>query len=214
MTEGGSEGSRKLMRGEWRNSTYAEFVKAPLENCVLLNEKKLTGPKEQGGLGYTVEQLAYFAAPLVPYGGLRDIKLQPGETVIVAPATGGFGGAAVIVALAMGARVIAMGRNVQSLERLKKISDRVETVRITGNLEEEVKELAKFGPADAFFDISPADAANTTHVKAGILSLRHAGRVSLMGGFKGDVAIPHRAVMRKDIRLQVSLKAFNRKRWS
>lgn len=207
MTDGGSEGSRKLMRGEWRDSTYAEFVKAPLENCVVLDEKKLTGRKEDGGLGYEVSRLAYFAALLVPYGGFRDIKLQAGETVIVAPATGGFGGAAVIIALAMGARVIAMGRNVKSLERLKKLSDRVETVRITGNLEEEVEELAKFGPADAFLDISPREAADSTHIKAGILSLRHAGRVSLMGGLLGDVAIPHRVVMRKDIKLQVSLKS-------
>lgn len=203
LTEGGSEGSRKLMRGEWRDSTYAEYAKAPLENCVPLDEKRLTASPAEGGLGYDVPRLAYFAALLVPYGGLRDVNLQAGETIIIAPATGGFGGAAVLVALAMGARVIAMGRRLESLAKLKKFSNRVEVVQITGNLEEEVAALAKFGPADAYLDISPQEAANTTHVKAGIMSLRHRGRVSLMGGFLGDVAIPHRVVMRKDIKLMV-----------
>jgi D-arabinose 1-dehydrogenase-like Zn-dependent alcohol dehydrogenase len=206
LTDGGSEGSRKLMRGEWRDSTYAEYAKAPLENCVPLDEKRLTASPTEAGLGYDIPRLAYFTQLLVPYGGLRDINLQAGETVIIAPATGGFGGAAVLVALAMGARVIAMGRNLESLEKLKKLSDRVETVPITGDLEGEVAALARFGPADAYLDISPAQAANSTHVKAGIMSLRHRGRVSLMGGFIGDVAIPHRIVLRNDIKLNVSVK--------
>jgi D-arabinose 1-dehydrogenase-like Zn-dependent alcohol dehydrogenase len=86
---------------------------------------------------------------------LRDIRLEAGETVIIAPATGGFGGAAVLVALAMGAKVIAMGRNAEALAKLKTLSGRIETVQITRNQEEEVAALQKFGPADAFFDISP-----------------------------------------------------------
>jgi NADPH:quinone reductase-like Zn-dependent oxidoreductase len=133
------------MRGEWRDSTYAEYVKAPLENCVPLNEKRLTASPAEGGLGYDIPHLAYFAALMVPYGGLRDVNLQAGETVVIAPATGGFGGAVVLVALAMGARVIAMGRKLESLAKLKKISDRVETVQITGNLEGETAALARFG---------------------------------------------------------------------
>ena len=42
------------------------------------------------------------------------------------------------------------------------------------------------------------------------MSLRHRGRVSRMGGFLSDVAIPHRVVMRKDIKLTVSLKIVNK----
>ena len=80
---GGSEGSRKLMRDTWRDWTYAEYCRAPLENLTVLNEQRLT--KE---LGYSLSELARIAGLLVPYGGLKDINLQPGQTVIVAPATG------------------------------------------------------------------------------------------------------------------------------
>ncbi len=51
---------------------------------------------------------------LVPYGGLLAGDLKAGETLVVNGATGGFGGAGVAVALAMGAgRVVAAGRNAQ-----------------------------------------------------------------------------------------------------
>jgi hypothetical protein len=93
------------MTGEWRDWTYAEYAKVPLENCVLLDETRLLGPIENGGLGYNVENLTQLHRLLVPYGGLRDIQLQAGETIIIAPATGAFGGRAVEVALAMGAQV-------------------------------------------------------------------------------------------------------------
>ena len=132
--EGFTEGSRKLMRDVWRDGTFAEFAKAPLESCIPLDEARLCQ-----GLGYSIQDLMYLSYLLVPYGGLRDIKLEPGETIVVCPATGGFGGAGVQVAIAMGARVIAMGRNEQELARLKAHVmkgtpwARVETVKITGN---------------------------------------------------------------------------------
>ncbi|RDW56933.1 hypothetical protein BP5796_13000 [Coleophoma crateriformis] len=201
IVDGVSEGSRKLMQGEWRDSTYAEYVKAPLENCFPLDESRLCGSPADGGLGYDVERLMYLAALMVPFGGLRDIGLEAGETVIIAPATGHFGGAAVFTALAMGARVIAMGRNAEVLGRFKALSPRVETVRLSGNEDEEVAALQKFGPADAFFDISPPQASDSTHIKSAFRSLRHAGRVSFMGGLLGDVKIPYAPIMLKDIKI-------------
>ena len=200
--EGFTEGSRKLMHGEWRDSTYAEYVKAPLENCNALNEKRLLGSAEEGGLGYRMEDLVYIAVLLVPYGGLRDIKLETGETVIVSPATGSFGGAAVKVALAMGARVIAMGRNVDALRGIAVSFERVEAVPITGDVVADTKELKKFGSIDAMFDISPPEAAKSTHLKSGILALRNSGRVSLMGGMHEDIPIPHHAIMRNNLQLR------------
>lgn len=92
--EGYTAGSKKLMRDVFRNWVMAEYCLTPLENLTLLNEKRLTGE-----LGYSYAQLSYIAALLVPYGGLRDIELRAGQTIIVAPATGQFGGAAVLVAL-------------------------------------------------------------------------------------------------------------------
>ena len=165
--EGYSEGSRTLMRGEWKDSTYAEYAKVPLETCEVLDEGKLCGR-----LGYSIADLACISAMLVPYGGLRDIDLKAGETVIVSPATGAFGGAAVFVALAMGARVIAMGRNVKTLETIKTRSERIETVPITGDVLKDLEALKSFGAVDAFFDISPPVAGKSTHIKSGILALK------------------------------------------
>ena len=50
--EGHTEGSKKLMRGEWKDATYAEFAKLPLENCFPLNENLLVDK-----LDYKVEDL-------------------------------------------------------------------------------------------------------------------------------------------------------------
>lgn len=139
---------------------------------------------------------------LVPYGGLSDIGLKAGETIIITPATGPFGGAAVKVALAMGARVIAMGRNAEILRKLAASHERVETVQITGDMLADFKSLQAFGTIDAYLDISPPEAANSTHFKSCILALRHSGRVSLMGGLSGELNIPIRAIMHRNLTLK------------
>ncbi|RDL39729.1 Uncharacterized protein BP5553_04069 [Venustampulla echinocandica] len=196
--EGFSDGSRVLARGEWRDATYAEYAKLPLENCYPLDESKLLSH----GLGYTIEELADISRLAVPYGGLADIDIKAGETVIVAPATGPFGGAAVRVALAMGARVIAMGRNAEVLKRIKENNERVEVVPITGDAEGDLKALKQFGPIDAYFDISPPAAAESTHLRSAMLALEHGGRVSLMGGIRSDISIPHALVVHQELQLK------------
>lgn len=95
-----------------------------------------------------------------------------------------------------------MGRNQEKLKKLASISDRVGVVPITGDVEDESAALKTFGPVDAFFDISSPEAASSTHVKSGILALRHGGRVSLMGGIEGDVALPYSKIMFSDIQLK------------
>lgn len=132
----------------------------------------------------------------------RDINIQAGETVIIAPATGSFGGAAVLVALAMGARVIAMGRNLEALKKVAARSDRVEIVPTTGDVQTDAEALRKFGLADAFFDISPPEAAKSTHIKSAILALRHSGRASLMGGIGGDISLPYAVIMHRNLQLR------------
>lgn len=203
IIEGFTEGSRKLMHGEWRNGSYAEYYKVPIENCHVLDEARLLGSPSEGGLGLDIKDLMILSKFLVSYGGLVDINLKPGETVIVAPATGGFGGGAVHVALAMGAgRVIAMGRNVESLRALAASNPRVVTVPITSDVDSMVKELSKYGPIDAFFDISPPEAKSSQHIKACILALRHSGRVSLMGGIRDDIALPYTKIMHFNLSLR------------
>ena len=129
----------------------------------------------------------YISYLLVPYGGLRDINVQPGETVVVCPATGGFGGAGVLVAIAAGARVIAMGRNEKELARLKERvlkgspNASIETVKITGDVATDAEALQAHGTIDAILDLSPPFAAKSTHLKSAIKALRYEGRISLMG---------------------------------
>jgi D-arabinose 1-dehydrogenase-like Zn-dependent alcohol dehydrogenase len=201
ITQGGTEGSAKLMRDVWRNGTYAEYVTVPLENVAPLDEDKLIGK-----LGYKESELAGLGKYCVPYGGLRDIGLEVGETVVVSPATGAFGGAAVAMALAMGAHVVATGRNEEKLKGLVEHfgAERVKIVKMTENVEKDTEELkmAAAGPIDAVFEISPPMAAKSLHLKSAILALRHGGRVSLMGGILEDYALPIRVIMRKNIVLR------------
>lgn len=155
-------------------------------------------------MGYDIGSLAYIFTLLVPYSGLRDINLTAGETIVVAPATGTYGGAAVLVALAMGARVIVMGRNLDALNRIAARSHegRIEVVQVTGDVQADADALRRFDPIDACFEISPAAAAKSTHLKSSILALRHGGRVSLMGGILEDVPLPLNVIKLKNLQLK------------
>ncbi|KAF2269458.1 GroES-like protein [Lojkania enalia] len=180
--EGFSEGSKRLMKDVWHDGTLAEFVKVPLDNCIPLDEGRLCG-----SLGYSVLAMLYMSYLLVPYSGLQDIKLEPGETVAICPATGGYGGAGIQIAITMGARVISMGRNENELKRLKEHVKKstpaanIKTVKITGDDDTDTLVLQKFGNIDAVLDISPPAAAKSTHLKSAIRALRHGGRCSLIG---------------------------------
>ncbi|KAI0543819.1 alcohol dehydrogenase GroES domain-containing protein [Xylaria curta] len=177
--------AQRLSKSQWHNGSWAELVRFPLENVHRFDEATL---QKQG---VSIQDLGYFGQFAVPYGGLREANLIAGETVLIAPATGNFGGAAVHVALAMGARVIAMGRNEQILSELRDLAPgRVETVKISGNAETDIAALAKFGKVDVFLDLTPPTVTNTGHIKAGIFSVGPKGRVSLMGGIN-ELTIPY-----------------------
>ncbi|KAL7904117.1 NAD(P)-binding protein [Trichoderma velutinum] len=170
---GTSPEGQALMNGEWRNA----------ENIHVLNEDMLT--KE---LGYSFEDLGYISILAVPFGGLSDIGLRPGETVIVAPATGNFGSAAVLVALAMGAaKVIAVGRNETKLKQIcnDTSNSRVVAVTISEDLDADTAALQAHGPVDA-----------------GISALRQGGRVSFMGGIMNDIDLPYHMMMFKALTLK------------
>lgn len=198
------------MEGEWRNGSYGEIVKVPAENIHVLNEKRLLGK-----LGYGLADLGYLSSLLVAYGGLRDIDVRPGELVLIAPATGSFGGAAVHVALALGADVIAMGRNEDILRELEVVAKKsypngqLKVLKMTGGLDSDkaaisaaAKELgSRQGTVDAYFDISPPNAGTSSHIKAGILSLRQYGRMSLMGA-PAAAEFPYFEIMRRGLTLK------------
>ena len=68
------------MEGEWRHSTWAEYAKFPLETIFALNEDLLLQK-----LGYDISDLCTLFAAIVPYGGLDNIDLKAGETIVIAP---------------------------------------------------------------------------------------------------------------------------------
>ncbi|KAF2798587.1 GroES-like protein [Melanomma pulvis-pyrius CBS 109.77] len=177
-----ADGTKKLMRDVWRDGTFAEFARFPLENCIPLDEARLCG-----SLGYSTQDLAYIGYLIVSFGGLRDIKLEPGETIVVTPATGGFGGAGVQVAIAMGARVIAMGRDEKKLAKLKEYvlsgspNAQIETMKTTGDEAEDLATLQAFGIIDAVLDFTPPQGSKSSHLRSATSALRRNGRVSLMG---------------------------------
>ncbi|PVH91462.1 GroES-like protein [Periconia macrospinosa] len=202
--DSGAPGSVKLMRDVWRDGNFAEYANVPLENCIKLNEGRLCGD-----LGYEVQDLMHVDFLLTAYGGLRDIRLEAGETVVVCPATGNFGGAGVQVAVSMGARVIAMGRNMTELRRLKDFvragspGAEIETVGITGDEKADTEALSAFGTIDAVLDFTPPQGIKSTHLRSATSMLRRNGRVSMMGFSESPVA-PW-AMVSKSIRLQGKL---------
>ncbi|KAL4964409.1 putative isopropanol dehydrogenase [Aspergillus stella-maris] len=212
--DGGSEGGRELMK-MWckEGGSFAEFVSVPMENCFGVDEGRLLGSTLGSGsglgLGYAVQDLAYMAFLLVPFGGLQDINITPGETIVVCPATGFYGSLGVQIAVCMGCRVIAMGRDETKLNKLKddiirigpsaSRSGSVETVIITGDIDADASALREFGTIDAVLDITPTSATGSTHTQSAIKSLRRGGRVSLMGSTAG-IAVPE--VMVNDIMLR------------
>jgi len=191
--DGPSPESKKFTQDNWAHATFAEYCRAPLENCYPLNEKALCGSPSDGGLGYQPEDLLVLSRQIVAYGGLRGIGLQPGETVIVAPATGSFSGSAVQVAVAMGAKVIAFSRNREVMKRLQAAqpAGRVEIVVNTGDVERDTAALKEYGPVDAYIDISPFAAQKSTHIRSAIKAVKPYGRVSLMGVIPVDVPVPY-----------------------
>jgi threonine dehydrogenase-like Zn-dependent dehydrogenase len=200
---GETSAAQKLMDRVWRNATYAEYTRFPLENLYPLNEDRLIAK-----LGYSINDLCLLPVCLVPFGGLCEVDVQPGEVVIIGPATGRYGGAAVNVALAMGAVVIATGRNRAALENLEKIhgTTRLKTVQLTGHGGTDTESLRaaidKPDGADVYLDMSPPAAQGSSLMASGIRALRAFGRCIIMGGNAGNVDFPYLEIMFKSIRIQ------------
>lgn len=197
--------AEKLMADEWRHGSYAEYLKTPLENVFPVNEDLLINK-----MGYQIHDLSFITTLMVPTGGLVDLDIKPGQSVVVAPATGSFGGAAVTMALAMGARVIAAGRNQDQLKSMEGTlgslyGGRLTSVKLTGDAEADTVALVKASPGgkglDAYIDFSPPAAAKSTHIKACLRALKTYGKASFMGGIQDDVSIPYALLMIKSLQI-------------
>lgn len=204
---GATPASRQLMTGVWRNGAFAEKLLAPLENCFVL-APSLFQPKAAGGLGLSYQELANLSTVLVPYGGLESAHVSAGTTLIVAPATGKFSGGAVLVALAMGAKVIAAGRNAEGLKKLERFpgaEQRLKTVQLASDVEKDTAALmAATGGrgAHVYIDFSPTAASGPTaasHITSCMRVLKRGGQAVLAGGVMSNIEINYGLLVFKNI---------------
>jgi alcohol dehydrogenase len=176
----------------YHHGSYAEQMLVPTENLTPL------GPLDPSDAG----RWCALSRLLVPYGGLLAGDLRAGQTLVVSGATGGFGGAGVAVALAMGAaRVVAAGRNRQTLEDLgRRFGPRVRPVPMSGVEAEDRGRIieAAEGPIDLVLDFLPREAA-AAQAQAAILAVGHGGCVVLMGGVREDLALNYNELMHREI---------------
>ncbi|KAI8948330.1 GroES-like protein [Xylaria longipes] len=192
------ESKAKKLAETWRDGCWQTHAVVPLENAIPLDEEALLGKH-----GYSIEELTMIPRFSVAYGAISNVDIKAGETVIVGPATGQFSGAAVEVASALGARVIALGRNQEVLAKLKSTIPLVETVTITGDVEKDAQAIQAFGLADAFVDFTPHTVqTEPTHIKSAMMSLRKRGRIALMGGLTVNITIPYFLMILKSLELK------------
>lgn len=162
------------LQKDWPDGVLAEYAQLPAACMTPLP-----------GLDATpAEQLAALAKFVVPYGGLLRGAFQGGEVAIVNGASGYFGSAAVLLALAMGAAlVVAAGRDRDALETVAAAGGaRVRLVALSGDVAADVNALraAANGGADFALDIvGRAKSASST--LATLKALRRGGRLMLMG---------------------------------
>ncbi len=186
------EGGQKL-QGRFRDGPFAECIRVPTENALPIGH---IDPAEAG-------RWCAIGTLLIAYGGLLAMELKAGETLLVSGATGNFGSAATLTALAMGARcVVVPGRNPAVLVDLeRRFGGRVAPVRLTGDPahDGEAMKRAAPGPIDAVLDFLPPS-VDATVARTAIMTVRPYGRAVLMGGVGmlggEDLSLPYPWIMR------------------
>jgi alcohol dehydrogenase len=186
ITAFGSDAEK--VQADWRDGTLAEYALWPAAAVT---------PVE--GLSHLDStQLAVLMRYIVPFGGLLRGRLAAGETLIVTGATGAYGGAAVLLAIAMGAgRVVAAGRNAAALDAVARAGgSRVVPVALTGDIQADAITLgaAANGGAQMAFDMVGA-ASDPNATLAALRSLRRGGRLVLMGSMSVPLPLSYMELM-------------------
>lgn len=183
------------MQSDWPDGTFAEYAHMP--GAVVT--------KVPADCKLSPSRLATFGKFAVPYGGLLDIGVGPGDTLIVVGASGSFGSAAVLLGVALGcARVVAAGRDAKAIASVvAKAGPRAVAVQLSGDATTDTRNLreAAGGAADAAIDlVGRANSAEAT--LAALRALRRGGRLSLMGSMSVPLPLPYGEVMLHDWRIQ------------
>jgi alcohol dehydrogenase len=169
------------LQTDWVDGTFAEYVEWPAS---------LATPIDSLGEMPAVLALGLSKAA-VPYGGLLRIGVQAGEVVAINGASGFYGSAGVLVALAMGAsRVLAVGRDAKVLREVAHAGgDRAIPVALRGDATADTATLRKIagGAVDAALDM--IGASSSTSTAAVLRSLRRGGRLAMMGSCPEPLSI-------------------------
>ncbi|KAH3685160.1 hypothetical protein WICPIJ_003867, partial [Wickerhamomyces pijperi] len=173
-----------------RSGYSAEYALVDVENVYPINES---------AINFDHDYLNNLSRLAVAFGGLKAVGLKPGETIAIAPSSGAFSSAAVALASALGARVLAVGRSESSVAPLAKKFKNVHAVALSGNQDEDVKALTKFGPLNAYMDFTPSNLSSAIYFKTALHALGFGGRVVLSGFIWSEVSIPYGLAVGKNL---------------
>ncbi|KAF8314079.1 hypothetical protein DL93DRAFT_2201532 [Clavulina sp. PMI_390] len=202
--------AEKLGTAGWKDGVMTEKVLAPIESVIAVDEKFFIEQK-----GYSIEKIFVLNRFVLPYAAYELAKLQPGDTVIVAFATGELGNAAVELALALGAAsVIGIGRDQRKLDQWKSRfspsqASRISAVAVSGDVDADASFITASTPkgagADLFFDLTPPQGGSdaSSHITSCIWSLKTKARVVFMGGISRgvQVSMPYFDIVHKDLQM-------------
>jgi alcohol dehydrogenase len=176
--QGQPDATAKPLQAAWPDGTLAELARMPAS---------VVTPLPPALDAFPAERLAAIGKLAVPFGGFLRAGLQAGEIVVVNGATGYFGPAGAVLALALGAaRVVAAGRDRDALRDLAAASGgRLVPVALSGDrvADREALRAAAGGPIDMALDlVGRADSSGATLTS--LRSLRRGGRLVLMGSVR------------------------------
>jgi alcohol dehydrogenase len=183
-----SAAGAEAVLADWPDGTLADYALMPVEAVTPVD----------GLDAIESAQLAALSRCVIPFGGLLRGRLAAGETLIVTGASGAYGSAAVLVALAMGAgRVIAAGRDRAALAAVAQAGGaRVTTVALTGDAPADAAALRVScgGGAHMAFDMV-GQAGDPNATLAALHALRRGGRLVLMGSMTTALPVPYTLLM-------------------
>lgn len=176
---------------QWKQGSFAEAAVYPAENVTPIT-----------GLDHIDDsKLAIINYLSITYGGFLKGKLSPGQTVLINGATGNMGSAAVLVSLAMGAKIVyVVGRNRAEIDNLKTLDPkRVIPILLEGPEEEYVNILtSKASNVDLVLD-ALGTVLTPYLTSAGISTLRPKGTVVFIGGVFTDVPVSYYDMLTREI---------------
>lgn len=154
------------------NGCYAEYVKVPSQNLLLMNDKH---SYEEAASVPTTFGTAYRCL-------ITLAKIIPGETVLVQSAGSGVGTAAIQIAKLAGAKVIAAAGNEEKLEKAKSLgADLTVNYYKNKDFDSEVKDLTNRDGVDAVIEQVGGD----IFLKS-LNCLKRGGRIVILGTTSGS----------------------------